>query len=165
MTENTFTDLKHPNSASERYHIIRVNHNIWHHSKHCLYALIAVGDHHFKYTCNNYINSFSRTKTYEFFKRKRIINNFHSRLTIILVFYQYNVSWISYCTWMFYNVLFIYISDHIFCRRCGTLVLLILTILLVILVHMFYNYSVYWTFHITGYNLHRLQCIYPVHSF
>lgn len=65
MTEETVTDLKGPNSAPERYQIMHLNHNIRHQSKHCLYALVAVGDLHFQYTCNNYINSFSRTENYE----------------------------------------------------------------------------------------------------
>lgn len=65
MTEETVTDLKRPNSAPERYHIMHLNHKIPHHSKHCLYALVAVGDLHFQYTCNNYINFYSRTKNYE----------------------------------------------------------------------------------------------------
>lgn len=65
MRKYTVTDWNHPSSAPERYHIMRVKYNtcIYHHSKEFLYASIAVGD--LQYACNIYINSFSRTKTYE----------------------------------------------------------------------------------------------------
>lgn len=65
MRKYTVTDSNHPNSAAESYHIMRVKHNtcIFYYSKEFLYASIAVGD--LQYTCNIYINSFSRTKTYE----------------------------------------------------------------------------------------------------
>lgn len=36
MGEYTVTNSNHPNSAPERYHIMRVNHNLYHHSKECL---------------------------------------------------------------------------------------------------------------------------------